>query len=190
MEVDLTAEFVIYIELIAIPILFVFGAILHFIYGWTGESNFFARFGAVNESTWEHIKIGFWPLFALMLIEVLILGPTEVLDLIPTFYIAKAVSMWGFALILPVSVWSYKLFTKKNVLMLDIPIFLLSIAFVQYMSVMIMMVGVGAVTTSVEVVNALALFSVLILGLMFVFFTYSPPRKDLWKCPRTGRYGV
>ncbi len=36
------------------------GTLLHFLYGWTGSS-FAALFAAVNESTWEHMKLLFFP---------------------------------------------------------------------------------------------------------------------------------
>ena len=35
----------------------VFGVLLHFLYGWTGENVLVALFSAVNESVWEHMKL-------------------------------------------------------------------------------------------------------------------------------------
>lgn len=40
----------------------VLGTLLHFLYDWTG-SVIVAPFSAVNESTWEHMKIFFFPAF-------------------------------------------------------------------------------------------------------------------------------
>ena len=45
------------------------GTILHFLYDWTGESILVAPFSGVNESTWEHMKLLFWPLFLFALIQ-------------------------------------------------------------------------------------------------------------------------
>ena len=45
------------------------GTLLHFLYAWLGESSFAAIFSAVNESTWEHMKIFFLPTFAFALIQ-------------------------------------------------------------------------------------------------------------------------
>ena len=39
------------------------GTILHFLYDWTGESLLVAPFSGINESTWEHMKLLFWPMF-------------------------------------------------------------------------------------------------------------------------------
>ena len=39
------------------------GTILHFLYDWLGEAVWIAPFSSVNESTWEHMKLLFWPMF-------------------------------------------------------------------------------------------------------------------------------
>lgn len=45
------------------------GTILHFLYGWTGGSILVSPFSGVNESTWEHMKLLFWPLFLFALVQ-------------------------------------------------------------------------------------------------------------------------
>ena len=38
------------------------GTLLHFLYDWLGEARWIAPFSGVNESTWEHMKLLFWPM--------------------------------------------------------------------------------------------------------------------------------
>ena len=45
------------------------GTILHFLYDWTGGNILIAPFSGVNESTWEHMKLLFWPLFLFALAQ-------------------------------------------------------------------------------------------------------------------------
>ena len=45
------------------------GTLLHFVYEWTGESIFAAPFSAVNESTWEHMKLLFFPMLVFSLVQ-------------------------------------------------------------------------------------------------------------------------
>ena len=45
------------------------GALLHFVYGWSDGSRLAALFGSVNESTFEHMKLFFFPAFAFALVE-------------------------------------------------------------------------------------------------------------------------
>ena len=44
------------------------GTVLHFLFDWTG-SLVVAPFAAVNESTWEHMKILFFPMLAFALVQ-------------------------------------------------------------------------------------------------------------------------
>ena len=45
------------------------GTLLHFLYDWTGGSILTAPFSGVNESTWEHMKLLFWPLLILARVQ-------------------------------------------------------------------------------------------------------------------------
>ena len=45
------------------------GTVLHFLYEWLGEATWIAPFTGVNESTWEHMKLLFWPMLAFALIQ-------------------------------------------------------------------------------------------------------------------------
>ena len=45
------------------------GTLLHFLYDWTGESVLAAPFSGINESTWEHMKLLYWPLFLFALAQ-------------------------------------------------------------------------------------------------------------------------
>ena len=52
------------------------GTLLHFTYDWSGGSKIAAAFSAVNESTWEHMKLLFVPLFLFTVVQVAFLGRT------------------------------------------------------------------------------------------------------------------
>jgi hypothetical protein len=56
-------------ELLGILIVFVLGALLHFVFEWSGNSPVVGAIASVNESVWEHFKQGFWPMFLFALIE-------------------------------------------------------------------------------------------------------------------------
>lgn len=49
------------------------GTILHFLYDWF-NNKFIALFSSVNESTWEHMKLLFYPMFMFAIIEYYIIG--------------------------------------------------------------------------------------------------------------------
>ena len=45
------------------------GTLLHFLYDWLGEAVWVAPFSGVNESTWEHMKLLFWPMLLFALVQ-------------------------------------------------------------------------------------------------------------------------
>ena len=47
----------------------VMGTLLHFLFDWTGGSAVAALFSAVNESIWEHLKLLFYPMAAVAIME-------------------------------------------------------------------------------------------------------------------------
>ena len=48
----------------------ILGTLLHFLYHWTGENGFIATFSATNESVWEHLKLVFFPMLVLGIVDI------------------------------------------------------------------------------------------------------------------------
>lgn len=46
----------------AIVFSIVLGSLLHFTYEWSNENTIVGLFSATNESTWEHLKLAFYPM--------------------------------------------------------------------------------------------------------------------------------
>ena len=47
---------------ISVPLMFLIGAVFHFVFEWFGSVFFIAPFFPVNESIWEHTKLAVFPL--------------------------------------------------------------------------------------------------------------------------------
>ena len=45
------------------------GTVLHFLYEWLGSATWIAPFSGVNESTWEHMKLLFWPMLLYAIVQ-------------------------------------------------------------------------------------------------------------------------
>ncbi len=56
-------------ELVGFLVIFFAGSFLHFIFELSGFNTAFAPFGSVNESTWEHLKLFFWPALVLAVVQ-------------------------------------------------------------------------------------------------------------------------
>ena len=52
----------------------VFGTVLHFLYGWTGENRVVGLYAAISESPWEHLKLLFFPVLVYTVWEYIWVG--------------------------------------------------------------------------------------------------------------------
>ena len=107
--------------IIAIIFISLIGTLLHFMYEWTNHNKVVSLFAAVNESTWEHIKIALTPIFIWTLYDGAVYG------LNPNYFVAKMLSILVIILLIPILFYGYKIFTKKSILAIDITIFYVAI---------------------------------------------------------------
>jgi len=166
-------------EMWGILFIFLLGAFFHFIFELSRENIAIGIIGGVNESVWEHIKIGFWPAFIWALLEFFIWGRR-----IKNFLIAKGVS---FILIGALITGIYYLVVYLGIenLAVDITNFFVSIAVAQIVSYRLMLLqrynkGLNIAGAILIIIN-LAAFSLL---------TYFPPDCPIFKDPVTGGYGI
>ena len=47
----------------------ILGTILHFTYDWSGNNAFVGALSSINESTWEHLKLVFYPMLITSIIR-------------------------------------------------------------------------------------------------------------------------
>lgn len=52
----------------------VLGTLSHFFFDWSGENRLVGIFAAVNESTWEHLKLLFFPALLFWVLEWILLA--------------------------------------------------------------------------------------------------------------------
>lgn len=164
-----------------IGILFVaiFGTLLHFMYEWSGHKRFVSIFAAVNESTWEHIKIALTPSFIWMLYD----GARYGLE--PNYFVAKTASLLAIIIIIPVLFYAYQIFTKKDMLIIDIIIFYISIIVSNLLFKYI--IGLNSISFFITY------FAVILLFVIFCFYmilTLMPFENFIFEDPITKKYGV
>ena len=91
------------------------GSLAHFVYGWSGQNFFTGFFVPINESTWEHMKLIFFP----MLLYMLATGTEQ-----------PCAMLWGTLAgtwLIPVLFYTYTGVLGKNVFVLDLAIFFLCV---------------------------------------------------------------
>ena len=61
-------------QIFSVIFTWILGTILHFLYEWSGDNKIIASFSAVNESTWEHLKLVFFPMLITTIVGFLAIG--------------------------------------------------------------------------------------------------------------------
>jgi hypothetical protein len=157
----------------------IFGSALHFVYQWSGYQKIVALIAAVNESTWEHLKLGFWPLLIWAIIEYFVFGKGK-----KNFIFAKAITLFSFCILVPLIFYSYSALLGTNYLFLDILTFIVSVLIAQY-------IGFRLISFGKDLrMKTLGIILIVVLIIMFLSFSFFPPKLFLFKDPVSGGYGV
>lgn len=163
---------------LSIIVIFAFGTLAHFLYDIAHQPRILGLFTAVNESTWEHIKIAITPTLLWSLYDGYLYGSN------PNYFPAKFISLIVLTFFIPFVFYTYTRISKKPILAIDILTFLAAIILSQI--------------TFYAIINLPALhYWVSYLGVIgcFVFFgaymtlTLEPIRTAIFKDPITGKYG-
>ena len=157
----------------------ILGTFLHFLFELTGENAAAALFSAVNESIWEHMKLIYYPMLLVALVQYRRFGKET-----DDFWCIKLRGIL-LALILIPSI--YYLYTGALGLSADwfnITIFFIAAA-VAYRTE----TKKFQATSACPIPPRLALILILLIGGLFTVFTFWPPRVPLLRDPVTGTYG-
>lgn len=158
-----------------------FGTLLHFVYKWSGNNTFVGIIGAVNESTWEHLKLLFWPAFLFSIVEYIVIGYKY-----NKYVTGKAITFYVGIFLIITLFYTYTGIFGDNYLVIDILIFLFSVIFSQYIGYKYIL----SKNHENNLINILSLGMIMLLLFAFVVFTFDPPKISLFMDPLTGDYGI
>ena len=155
------------------------GTLLHFLYEWLGEAVWIAPFSGVNESTWEHMKLLFWPMLIFAIVQ--------------SFFFRERADFWCVKLrgillgliLIPVLFYTYNGVIGSSPDWINIAIFFISAAMAYLYETRLFRAEKLRCRSSG---SAIAVLSV--LALLFVVFTFATPELGIFKDPLTGTYGI
>ena len=157
------------------------GTLLHFVYDWSGGWGAAAAFSAVNESTWEHMKLLFFPMFLFSVVQVCCLGRNYT-----NFLAARGVSTVTGVALIPVLFYTYTGVLGRHLLWADIAVFYLSVLGAFALDFRLLRRG-RFTSLWQQILGLLALWG---LAFLFVYCTFHPPELGLWQDPVTLGYGI
>lgn len=157
------------------------GTLLHFSYDWSGENQIVAAFSAVNESTWEHMKLLFFPMFLFSVVEICFQGRNY-----PNFPAVRALSAALGTALIPILFYTYTGIFGRHWLWADVAVFVLSA--LAAFALDFYLLRRGALSAGwAQVLGLLVLWGI---AFLFVYFTFRPPLLPLWQDPITHGRGV
>ena len=167
-------------SLIDIIVICIIGTVLHFTFEFSGKNILVALFSAVNESVWEHIKIAVWAIYIVSLIKMAIKEERECNLWSSLFFKVLTV-----VILIPALYYLYKaIFIVEN-LIVDMSIFYISVIISRLVEVIVQ----NKIRISAKVEDV---YKYLNLGIiiMFVIFTFLPPKLDIFKDKRKNTFGI
>ena len=155
------------------------GTLLHFLYDWLGKAAWIAPFSGVNESTWEHMKLLFWPMLLYAVVQSFFFKDRG------DFWCVKLRGMGLGLTLIPVIFYTYNGVIGKSPDWLNIAIFFVTAAAVYLYETRLYRkesVACGSPKWAVAALGGLAI--------LFVVFTFFTPEIGIFRDPLTGTYGI
>lgn len=155
------------------------GILLHYLYGLTNESILAAPVSAVNESTWEHMKLMYFPMFAFALIQ------SRFFKEYDSFWCVKLFGMLTGLILIPVLFYTYNGAFGESPAWLNIAFFFITAAIVFALETLLLK------KNNLRCKQPWIPFIIIcLIGTLFVLFTFAPPKIPLLQNPLTGLYGL
>lgn len=148
------------------------GTVSHFIYEWSGNNFLLGFFFPVNESTWEHMKLCFFPMLLYSFFMNRKLKPDY-----PCITSALSCGILCGTFLIPMIFYTYSGILGRNLLPLDIATFALSVL-AGFRSIYRLSLSCLADSHTVSLKLLAA-----VLAVCFFVFTYLPPDIGIFSTP-------
>lgn len=155
------------------------GTLLHYLYEWSGEALLIAPFSGVNESTFEHMKLLFWPMLLFAGVEFFFFRERR------DFWSIKLRGILLGIILIPVLFYTYNGAIGASPDWLNIAIFFISAAVTYFYETRLF--GKEAKESASP---RLAFVLLCLTAALFVLFTFRAPKLGIFLDPLTGTYGI
>jgi len=163
-------------NIIAFFIIGILGTVGHFLYEWTGENYLIGLFFPVNESTWEHLKLLFFPTLIYSTAEYVLLKEK------PKNYIPAVIySVICGMLIILVLFYSVRGILGYNVDFINIGIYYISIIVMLFKKRKIINKEKFSIDTAKWIFIGIGIF----ITILFFIWSYNPPNLGIFIPPKS-----
>lgn len=168
-------EKILIISYIAISII---GVLLHFTHQIFKKGAFLHYISAINESTWEHTKLAFYPVLMALLIH----------SYIPVlqhqyFWSMSAIVLIFSIILIPALYIPIRKILKKEITFVSISLYFITILICMIIEYYLIKFGWPKIN------NIWGLIGIFIMLLLYLIFTFKTPRRNLFLDPIHKKYG-
>lgn len=156
----------------------ILGTILHFTFEWSNGNLLVGAFSAVNESTWEHLKLLFFPMLITTILGCFYVGKDS-----PSFICARVFGIISSILFTTIFFYTYTGILGTNITFFNVATFYIAVIIGEYISYRVML-------SNFKCNNSKAFLSLFLLSFCFILFTYFTPKIGLFQDPLTNSYGI
>lgn len=158
-------------QFFSIVFTFILGTILHFTYTWSGKNPIIAIFSSVNESTWEHLKLLYFPMLITTIIGLFYFGKN-----IPNFLCSKALGISVAMSFTVIFFYTYTGVLGKNIAFIDIASFFIATILGEFTSYVL-------IINNFKCNNIISICFLILMFVCFTIFSFNPPKIGLFRDP-------
>lgn len=164
-------------EILSTIFILILGFLLHFTFEWSNKNVIIGIFSSINESTWEHLKILFFPMLLSTIMGYFYFGKE-----IPNYLCYKTKGILIASIFIIIFFYVYTGIIGKSYIILDIGSFIVGVIIGEYYTY-------KKIISNSKCNNIISIIILFILSLSFILFTFYPPHINLFKDPKTGDFG-
>jgi len=155
------------------------GVAIHYLYSWTKGSLIISLVAPVNESVWEHLKLGYWAVVLFSIIEY------PQLKEIRNYFVAKCAGVISLEATILIIYYSYTSLTHENILWMDILSFIAGVVVCQFLTYYVFRLN----AFSKRIIHASVILFIC-LGVIFATTTFFTPHYPIFKDHNSNSFGI
>lgn len=181
------------IHLLSFFVISIIGTLTHFVYDVSNNVYLVGLFCPVNESVFEHLKMVLYPMLLTMTYEHIVFKKNSY------YILAKLVSIILAILVIIVIFYTYTIVIDESVV-IDVMTYYLAIFIGQMISYNILKskdenkeqekLKSIEKTNKIKLSNKYSKYILMAIVIIFIFFTFYPPRLGIFKDNHTNTYGI
>ncbi len=156
------------------------GFLLHLLFDWTNRFEIIGLIAPVNESVWEHLKMGYWSVVLFSIPEY-----AKIKNHINNYFFAKTIGVLAFELIIVLIYYGYTCILGIDIFWIDISSYIIGAVVCQYLTYVVFKQREYA-----SWINTLSISLFIGIGILFAVATYYPPHVSIFKDNNTNTYGI